>query len=75
MNTRKNIGMPDRVARIVLGVLLLLIVPLAFTGPKSTLAFLGFLGIIPLLAGISGYCPPYALLGINTNRREKTVNQ
>ncbi|UCC81359.1 MAG: DUF2892 domain-containing protein [Candidatus Zixiibacteriota bacterium] len=72
---KKNIGTPDRIARIVLGIIFLLIVPLAFTGPKTTLAYLGFFGIIPLLAGISGYCPPYALLGINTHRRERTVNQ
>jgi hypothetical protein len=75
MNTRKNIGMPDRAARIIIGIILLSIIPLAFTGPKTTLAFLGFIGIIPLLAGIFGYCPPYDLLGINTYRREKTVNQ
>lgn len=75
MITNKNIGMPDRIARIALGIIFLLMVPLAFIGPKTTLAYLGFVGIIPLLAGISGYCPPYALLGINTYRREKTVNQ
>lgn len=75
MITNKNIGMPDRIARVVLGIILLSIIPLAFVGPKTTLAFLGFLGIIPILAGISGYCPPYALLGINTYRRKRTVNQ
>lgn len=74
MSIRKNIGTPDRIARIVLGIILLSIIPLAFVGPKTTLAFLGFVGIIPLLAGISGYCPPYDLLGINTHKRTKTAN-
>jgi hypothetical protein len=73
MTIKKNIGMPDRAARIVLGIILLSIISLAFTGPKTTLAFLGFIGIIPLLAGISGFCPPYALLGINTNSKKRTV--
>jgi hypothetical protein len=75
MIIRKNIGTPDRIARAVLGIIILSIVPLAFAGPKTTLAYLGFIGIIPLLAGISGYCPPYDLLGINTCSREKIVNQ
>lgn len=74
MIIRKNIGTPDRIARIVLGIILLSIIPLAFVGPRTTLAYLGFIGIIPLLAGISGYCPPYDLLGINTRRREKIAN-
>jgi hypothetical protein len=73
MSIRKNIGTADRTARIILGLIILLVIPLAFVGPRTPLAFLGFLGIIPLLAGISGYCPPYALLGINTHRKEKTA--
>lgn len=75
MEIRKNIGMPDRIARIALGIIFLLMVPFAFIGPKTDLAYLGLFGIIPLLAGLSGYCPPYALLGINTYRKEKTVIQ
>jgi len=75
MTIEKNIGWPGRIGRIVAGVILLLMVPLAFVGPKTPLAFLGFLGVIPLLAGISGYCLPFDLLGINTYRKEKPVNQ
>lgn len=74
MVTKKNIGTPDRIARIILGILFLSIIPLAFFGPRTDLAYLGFIGIIPLLAGISGYCPPYDLLGINTYRKRKTAN-
>lgn len=74
MKTRKNIGVPDRIVRIILGIMLISIIPLAFTGPKTTLAYLGFFGIIPLIAGISGYCPPYDLMGINTYRRENTAS-
>ncbi|UCD63973.1 MAG: DUF2892 domain-containing protein [Candidatus Zixiibacteriota bacterium] len=75
MTIRKNIGWPGRVGRIVAGVILLSLVPLAFAGPKTPLALWGLLGVIPLIAGISGYCLPFDLLGINTYRKEKTVNQ
>ena len=57
---KKNIGNLERIARIVVG---LIILSLAFVGPQSPWAYLG---IIPLLTGIMGWCPPYALLGIST---------
>lgn len=56
----QNIHSIERKVRIVLGVIL---ISLAFVGPAN-LWFL--LGIIPLLTGLVGWCPPYALLGINT---------
>jgi len=75
MATCKNLGVPDRVARIIFGIIAVSLVPLAFFGPKTPVAYFGVLGIVPLISGISGYCPPYALLGINTNRKEKIFNQ
>ncbi len=75
MTIRKNIGWPGRIGRIVAGAILLSIVSLAFIGPRTPLALWGFLGIIPLIAGISGYCLPFDLMGINTYRKEKTANQ
>jgi hypothetical protein len=36
---------------------------LAFIGPKTPWAYLG---VIPFLTGMVGFCPPYALLGIKT---------
>lgn len=55
-----NIHPAERILRVVLGAGL---VTLAFWGP-SNLWFL--LGAIPLLTGLMGWCPPYAMLGINT---------
>lgn len=66
MKIEKNIGTVDRAVRIIAGVALLLLVPLAFVGPQFGWAFFGLVGVYPLLAGLLGYCPPYALLGINT---------
>lgn len=56
----KNIGMVERIIRILAG---LGIISLAFVGPATPWAYLG---IIPLLTGLVGWCPPYAFLGIST---------
>lgn len=55
-----NIGTLERIVRVVVG---LAILPLAFWGPESPWAYLG---LLPLLTGLLGWCPPYALLGIGT---------
>ena len=50
----------DRAVRILIGFVLL---SLVFIGPKTAW---GFLGAIPLLTGLVGYCPLYRALGIST---------
>ena len=57
---KKNIGSIERIARIVVGAGIL---SLAVVGPQSPWALLG---AVPLITGLVGWCPPYALLGINT---------
>jgi hypothetical protein len=57
---KKNIGTVERVIRVVVGFGVL---SLAFVGPQSPWAYLG---ILPVLTGLVGWCPPYARLGINT---------
>jgi len=61
----KNIGDVERIIRIVLGIGIL---ALAFVGPQSPWAYLG---ILPVLTGLVGWCPPYALLGISTCKAAK----
>lgn len=56
----KNIHPYERFARVIIG---LAIISLAFVGPKTTWAWLG---VIPALTGLIGWCPPYQMLGINT---------
>ena len=56
----RNEGTVDRVVRVVVG---LGILSLAFIGPKSAWAYIG---IVPVLTGLIGYCPAYSLLGMNT---------
>lgn len=55
-----NEGSFDRIARILVGIVLL---ALAFVGPQTVW---GYLGIVPLLTGFIGVCPLYSVLGINT---------
>jgi hypothetical protein len=60
-----NVGGIDRILRIVLG---LVLVGLAATG---TVGWWGWLGVVPLLTGAIGWCPPYAILGFNTCKMKK----
>lgn len=53
----RNIGSTDRIIRIVIGIGLLL---LAVEGPRTAW---GYIGLVPLLTGIIGYCPLYRVLG------------
>jgi hypothetical protein len=55
-----NEGGLDRAIRIIVGAGIL---SLAFIGPQTPWAYLG---AIPLLTGIVGFCPAYALFGVNT---------
>ena len=59
----RNVGTVDRVIRIVVG---LAILSLVFVGPQT---MWGLLGLVPLLTAVVGWCPPYAILGINTCSR------
>lgn len=56
----QNEGGLDRLVRIVAG---LGVLALVFVGPKTPL---GWLGLVPLVTGLVGFCPAYRLLGINT---------
>jgi hypothetical protein len=57
---KTNIGNIERGIRIVAGLVLVI---LAATG---TVGWWGWLGLLPMATGLMGWCPPYALLGINT---------
>lgn len=57
---KTNEGSLDRAFRALVGIALITIV---FVGPKTPW---GWLGIIPLATAALGWCPLYAILGINT---------
>ena len=56
----RNKGTSDRVLRVIIG---LVVLALVFVGPKTPL---GWIGVVPLLTGLVGFCPLYRVLGINT---------
>lgn len=58
-----NVGMIDRVIRVIVGIALISIV---FIGPQTPW---GWIGVIPLATGLIGWCPGYALFGLRTNKK------
>jgi hypothetical protein len=55
-----NSGTLDRAVRVIAG---LALIALAATG---TIGVWGYIGVVPLLTGIVGFCPAYAIFGMNT---------
>lgn len=56
----RNEGMIDRVLRVIVG---LAIMSLVFIGPQTPWAWIG---LVPLVTGLVGYCPVYSLFGLRT---------
>ena len=71
MAITKNVGGIDQVIRIILGVVSLSLVSLVFIGPQTLWAYLGLIGLIPLITGITGHCMVYEPFGINTHRNNE----
>jgi hypothetical protein len=62
---KPNLGGIDRAIRILAGTALLALV---FVGPQTPW---GYLGLVPLLTGVMGFCPSYCPLGLSTCRVPK----
>ena len=60
-----NIGLLDRVARIVLG-LALVAFALGLIAPATGFNWIGWIGVIPLITALVGSCPLYSVLGFST---------
>ena len=60
MAFKQNVGGIDRLIRMVVGIVLLM---LAFVGPQSPW---GYIGLIPLISGIVGYSFLYAAMKKDT---------
>ena len=56
----KNIHPIERILRISLGVIL---ISFAFVGPANPWFLLG---LVPIITGLVGWCPLYAIIGFNS---------
>jgi hypothetical protein len=56
---KRDVGTVDRIIRVTAGLFLL------FLAVSNGLLW-GYLGIIPIITGMVGWCPLYSLLGIST---------
>jgi hypothetical protein len=60
-----NVGSADRIARIVVGVLLIAYaIPIGF--PQTGWNWVGWIGVVPVLTAIFAYCPASAVFGMST---------
>ncbi len=57
---KSNVGGIDKVARILIGVVLIALAAMGQIGVW------GYIGIVPILTALMNFCPAYTLLGINT---------
>jgi membrane-bound ClpP family serine protease len=57
---KTNVGGIDRVLRIVIGLVLIVLAAM------GTIGVWGYIGVVPLLTGLVRTCPAYGLLGVNT---------
>ena len=64
-----NIGKIDRIIRVIIG-----IAALAF-GLVYNCIIADILGVVMLVTALIGWCPPYALLGINTGCKIKEESE
>lgn len=56
----KNLGTIDRALRAVAG---LILIALVFVGPQTPF---GWIGLVPLLTALIGFCPAYTMIGLKT---------
>ncbi|HRP74994.1 MAG TPA: DUF2892 domain-containing protein [Rhodocyclaceae bacterium] len=55
-----NVGGIDKILRIVAGLILIALGIMGIGAPWT------FIGVVPLVTGLMGWCPAYKLIGVNT---------
>ena len=59
---KQNVGNADKVVRYVVGFALLSLLFIL----KGDIRWIGLIGLAPLVTALAGWCPGWAVLGINT---------
>jgi len=57
---KTNVGGIDKILRIAVGAVLLILAIMGIGTPWT------WIGVVPLVTGLIGFCPLYTILGINT---------
>jgi len=60
-----NMGMTDRIVRVVVGAALLAFA-LGYLAPGTSWNWLGWIGVVPILTALLGNCPAYSVFGCST---------
>ncbi len=55
----QNVGNAERVVRVLVGLSVI-------AAGVYYQSWLGLIGLLPIATGLTGYCPPYQMLGIST---------
>lgn len=60
-----NVGMADRVVRLVIGIALIAwAIPIGFAPGQWN--WIGWIGVVPILTAIFANCPLYSMIGVST---------
>jgi len=62
---KKTVGSIDKIFRIILGIILLILAFATSVGPAGKVILI-ILAIVVLLTALTGICPLYSLFGIST---------
>ena len=62
---KTNVGGIDKIARIAVGLLLIVLALIGTIGPW------GWIGVVPLATGLFNFCPVYSLMGISTCKTKR----
>lgn len=63
---KANVGGIDKILRIAVGIAL---IAMAY---MNVVGVWGYIGVVPLLTGLIGWCPVYPLLGISSCPMKKS---
>ena len=61
-----NVGTIDKVLRVVIG-LVLIGYALGIGFPQTGWNWVGWIGVVPILTALFGFCPAYTLIGLSTS--------
>jgi hypothetical protein len=61
---KANVGSIDKILRIVVGLALIAMAVMNV----APIGVWGWIGVIPLVTGLAGFCPLYSLIGMSTRK-------